>query len=182
MYTVWFYRFKRGMAATTVDKLRVRGVEKLYPGVDPKGGTFLGRVWGHLIYTHASVFRRDGVAGARAEAQDVDNLLRNLRLLSPAVAAIEVRNLIPRDDAELAKLGEDGWHSQVVQPWLDAAKAIPEVAYHLNVIGMSCLKQNTFPPYMVQALWREKLGYPQKWFGGSDPRAHWPVEAREAGK
>ena len=181
MYTVWFYRFHRGRADATVAKMCDRGLENLYPGVNPKGGTLLGRVWGHQIYTHASVFSRD-LAGARAEVQDVDNLLRNLRLLSPAVAAMEVRNTIPRDDADLARLGEDGWHTQMVQPWLDAAKKCPEVAYHLNVIGMACFKQNTFPPYMVQALWRDMCGYAPKWFGGSDPRAHWPAELRQATK
>ena len=172
MYTVWLYRFKPEMTGPTLEKLRLRGVEHVYPGVEPEGGTFLGRVWGHTNYTYGSVFRRNGVAGARAEVEDVDNLLRNLRILSPTLAAMEVRNIIPRDDAELKKLGDDGWHSQVVEPWVKAAKSNPEVAYHLNVIGFECMKANTFPPYMVQAFWRDKLGFPQKWLGGVDPRTY----------
>jgi hypothetical protein len=85
--------------------------------------------------------------------------------------------MVPRDDPDLTSLGDDGWHAQVVQPWVDAANASTEVSYHLNVIGMACIKQNTFPPYMVQAVWRDKLGHPQQWLGGSDPRVHWPAEA-----
>jgi hypothetical protein len=181
MFTVWLYRFNRGMAPTALDELVTRGVEKVYPGVDPTRGTFLGRTWGHPIYTHASVFRRDGIPAARAEVEDVDNLLRNLRILSPSLAAMEIRNMVPRDDPDLVSLGDDGWHAEVVQPWVDAAKANPEVAYHINVIGVSCVRHNTFPPYHIQAVWRDKLGHPQKWFGGSDPRAPWPDFAAERG-
>lgn len=177
IYSIWLYRFKPGMAEQTITKLRQLGAEKVYSGVELEGGTFLGRVWGHMIYTHGSVFRRDGIAGARAEAEDVDSLLRTLRILSPALKALEVRNIIPRDDAELKELGDDGWHSQVVEPWVEAAKSTPEVAYHLNVIGFECMKVNTFPPYMVQAIWRDKLGFPQKWLGGKDPRSYFQAEA-----
>lgn len=177
IYTVWLYRFKPGMTASTLEMLRTRGAERLHRGVELEGGTFLGRVWGHTNYTYGSVFRRTGLAGARAEAEDTDNLLRNLRILSPNLAAMEVRNIIPRDDAELKELGDDGWHSQVVEPWVEAAKANPEVAYHLNVIGFSCMKANTFPPYMVQAVWRDKLGFPQKWLGGVDPRSYFEGKA-----
>jgi hypothetical protein len=172
MYTLWLYRFKPGMTDATLSKLRSRGPEKVHRGIEPEGGTFLGRVWGHPHYTFGSVFRRNGIAGAQAEATDVDNLLRNLRILSPTVAAMEVRNLIPRDDPELKELGDDGWHSQVVAPYLDAAKADPEVEYHLSAIGLSCLKSSVVPPYMVQAIWREKLGHPQQWLGGVDPRVY----------
>lgn len=171
MYSVWFYRFKPGTAANALDQLRTRGREKVYPGCTHEGGTFLGRVWGHTNYTHASVFPRENIAAARAEAEDADNLLRNLRILSPALAAMEIRNHIERDDPELVSLGEDEWHTRVVTPFVDAAEANPEVAYHLNAIGFSCLSNNTFPPYPVQAVWRAALGYPQKWLGGSEPRA-----------
>ncbi|ORW24351.1 hypothetical protein [Mycobacterium palustre] len=181
MFTVWLYRFNRGMAPTALDELDTRGVEKVYPGVDPARGTFFGRTWGHPIYTHASVFRRDGLAALRAEVEDVDNLLRNLRILSPSLAAMEIRNMVPRDDPDLVSLGDDGWHVQAVQPWIDVAKANPEVAYHLNVIGVSCVKNNTFPPSIVQAVWRDRLGFPQKWFGGPDARLAWPEFAAERG-
>jgi hypothetical protein len=157
--------------------LRTRGAEKVYPGCAFEGGTFLGRCWGHTNYTFGSVFRRDGLAATRAEVDDVSNLLQNLRILSPAVAAMEVRNIVPRDDAELKKLGDDGWHGQAVTPWVEAAKANPEVAHHLNVIGMSCLQNNTFPPYMIQGVWRDKLGFPQEWLGGVDPRTYIAAQA-----
>jgi hypothetical protein len=170
MYTLWLYRFKPGMTESTLSKLRARGPEKVHPGIEPGSGSFLGRIWGHPHFTFGSVFRRNGVAAAQAEAQDIDNLLRNLRILSPNVAAMEVRNLIPRDDKELTELGDDGWHAQVVAPYLEAAKANPEVEYHLNAIGLACLKSSVVPPYMVQAIWREKLGFPQQWLGGVDPR------------
>jgi hypothetical protein len=170
MYTLWLYRFKPGKTDSTLSQLRSRGVEKLYPGIEPGSGSFLGRVWGHPHFTYGSVFRRDGIAAAQAEAEDVDNLLRNLRILSPNVAAMEVRNLIPRDDKELTDLGDDGWHAKVVEPYLAAVKANPEVEYHLSAIGLSCLKSSVVPPYMVQAIWREKLGFPQQWLGGVDPR------------
>jgi hypothetical protein len=169
------------MAPAALAELDTRGVEKVYPGVDPARGTFFGRTWGHPIYTHASVFRRDGIAATRSEVEDVDNLLRNLRILSPSLAAMEIRNMVPRDDPDLVSLGDDGWHAEVVQPWVDAAKANPEVVHHLNVIGMSCVKQNTFPPYIIQAVWRDKLGFPQKWFGGSDARLPWPQFAADRG-
>ena len=52
------------------------------------------------------------------------------------------------------------------------AKANPEIEYHLNVIGFACLQADTFPPYMVQAIWRDKMGFPQKWFGGVDIRRY----------
>lgn len=181
MWTLWFYRFKPGLTASTLDALRLRGVEKLYPGGNPDRGTFLGRVWGHLHYTHVSVLRREGLDGVRAEAQDLDNLVRNLRILSPALAGMEVRNMIPRHDTELAELGDDGWHARAVQPWIDAARQNAEVAYHLNVIGVSCMKQDTVPPYMIQAVWRDRLGYGQQWIGGRDPRRHWPPELQTNG-
>ena len=172
MYTIWLYRFNPGMTDTTLTTMRARGAEKIHPGIEPGKGTFLGRVWGSRKFTYGSVFRRDGIAGAQAEAEDVDNLLLNLRILSPAVAAMEVRNVIPRDDPELVALGDDGWHAQVVQPYLDAVKANPEVEYHLSVIGFSCIKHHVIPPYMVNAIWRDKLGFPQKWLGGDDPRIY----------
>lgn len=170
IYTLWLYRFKPGMTDSTLTTLRARGPENVHRGVEPEGGTFLGRVWGHPNYTFGSVFRRNGIAGARAEAEDLDNLLLNLRILSPAVAAMEVRNLIPRDDPELTELGDDGWHREVVAPYLDAVRANPEVEYHLSAIGLSCLKSSVVPPYMVQAIWRDKLGFPEQWLGGVDPR------------
>ena len=170
IYTIWLYRFKPGMTDSTLTTLRARGAEKLYPGIEPEGGTFLGRVWAHPHFTYGSVFRRDGVAGARAEAEDVDNLLVNLRILSPALRAMEVRNLISRDDPELVALGDDGWNAAVVASYLDAVKANPEVGYHLSTIGLSCLENSVVPPYMVQAIWRDEIGYPQQWLGGVDPR------------
>jgi hypothetical protein len=60
---------------------------------------------------------------------------------------------------------------------VEAAKANPEVAHHLNVIGMSCLQNNTFPPYMIQGVWRDKLGFPQEWLGGVDPRTYIAAQA-----
>lgn len=181
MYSVWLYRFKPGLTYSTLDMLRTRGAEKVYPGTLTEGGTFLGRCWGHTNYTFGSVFRRDGLAAARAEVEDVDNLSRNLRILSPTVAAMEVRNIIPRDDADLKELGDDGWHAQAVAPWVEAAKAHQEIAYHLNVIGMSCLQNNTFPPYMIQAVWRDRLGFPQQWLGGVDPRTYIAANAAKVG-
>lgn len=171
MMSVWLYRFKPGMTASTLEKLRLRGVDKVYPGVTAEGGTFLGRCWSHPSYTHGSVFRREDLAALRAEALDVDTLLGNLRLLSPAVASLEIRNMIPRYDPELVSLGDDEWHLQAVQPWIDAANDNPEVAYHLNVIGMSCLQYNTLVPYTVQAYWRDRFGQPQVFSGAPDPWA-----------
>ena len=170
MYSVWLYRFNPGMTYSTVDTLRARGPEKVYPGCEYEGGTFLGRVWAHTNFTFGSVYRRRSLASAAPEVEDRDNLLRNLRILSPAVAAMEVRNIIPRDDAELKRLGEDDWHAEMAAPWIEAAQADTEIAYHLNVIGMSCVKNSTPPPYMIQAVWRDKLGFPPKWVGGVDAR------------
>jgi hypothetical protein len=172
MYSVWLYRFKPGMTATTLDKLRARGAGQVYPGCEPEGSTFLGRVWGDPTYTYGSVYRRDGVAAAQAEATDVGNLVKTLRILSPAVAAMEIRNIIPCNDAELRDLGDDEWHRQVVAPWVAAARANPEVAHHLDVIGISCIENNIFPPYPVQAWWRDRFHYPQQWLGGVDPRTY----------
>ena len=172
IYSVWLYRFKPGLTASTLEKLRARGAEKVYPGVQLEGGTFLGRVWGDPNYTHGSLYRRDGVAGVQAEAADVGNLLKTLRILSPAVAGIEMRNIIPRGDVELEALGDDEWHGRVVAPWVDAARANSEVAYHLDAIGISCWHSGIFPPYPVQAWWRDRLGFPQRWMGGTDPRTY----------
>jgi hypothetical protein len=171
IYSVWLYRFQPGLTEPTLAELRKLGLERVYPGVEKEGGKFLGRVWGHPNYTYGSAFRRNGAAGVRAETGDLDSLLRTLRILSPSLAAMEVRNVIPRDDAELKELGDDGWHSRAVGGWIDAARQTPEVAHHLNVIGFACLKANTFPPYMVQAVWRDKLGFPPKWLGATDSRA-----------
>ena len=177
IYTTWLYKFKPGMAEPAMTQLRQLGIESVHPGVQTEGGTFLGRIWGHMIYTHGSCFRRDGIAGVRSELDDLDKVLRTLRILSPSLEALEVRNIIPRDDAELKELGDDGWHCQVVEPWIEAAKANPEIEYHLNVIGFNCMKANTFPPYMIQAIWRDKLGFEQKWFGGKDPREYFAKKA-----
>jgi hypothetical protein len=177
IYTTWLYRFKPGLTEPTLEKLRQLGAAQVYPGAELEGGTFLGRVWGHMNYTFGSVFRRNGLAGVKAEAERSENLLRTLRILSPSIAAMEVRNLIPRDDAELKALGDDGWHQEVVAPWISAAKSSTEVAYHLNVIGMACMKNRTVPPYMVQAVWRDRLGIPQKWLGGPDPRSYFTSKA-----
>lgn len=172
MYSLWLYRFKPGLTAPTLAQLRGRGAEKVHPGCTWDDGTFLGRLHGHANFTHATVFRREGLAAVRAEAEDVDNLLRNLRILSPAVAAMEARDYIERDDPELVELGDDEWHQRAVRPFIDAANANAEVAYHLNVIGLSCMKHNTVPPYTIQSVWRDKLKQPQTWIGGTDPRIY----------
>lgn len=165
MYTLWFYRFAPGMTESTLSKLRVRGPELLYPGADVENGTFFGRLWGHQLYTHGSVFERRGTAAVRRETADLDVALENLRILAPALRAMEVRNLVAKDDPELVELGDDGWHEQVSSHWVDAAKANDELRYHLDVIGFSCLKSGTFPPYMVLDVWRRSRGRPYKWFG-----------------
>jgi hypothetical protein len=175
IYTLWLYRFKPGMSGEALAKLRQLGPDVVYPGAETQyaDSTFFGRVWGYHKWTYGSVFRRNGIAGVRAEAEDVDKLLRSLRVLSPALEAMEVRNIIPRDDEELRSLGDDRWHQRVVEPWIEAARADPEVFYHLNLIGFSCIRGDTFAPYMVQAVWRDKLGFSQKWFGGKDARRHY---------
>lgn len=178
MYSLWFYRFKPGTTHSTLNQLRARGPEKVYPGCTWSDGTFLGRMHGHANFTHATVFRRENLKAMRDEAKDIDNLLHNLRILSPNVAAMEVRDLVQRDDPELVKLGDDEWHRQAVATWIDAARTSPEVAYHVNVIGLTCMKNNSIPPYTVQSVWRDKLKQPQTWIGGPDPRTYIKAKAR----
>ncbi|WP_155765563.1 hypothetical protein [Mycobacterium colombiense] len=172
MLTVWLYRFKAGTTASTLNKLRLRGPERVYPGVNLDGGTFFGRCWSHPLYTHGSVFTRNGIADARKETADMELLKENLRILSPSLAAMEVRNLIPNDDPELVELGDNGWHEQMSSNWVEAASSSDEVEFHLNTIGLSCLNVGTFPPYTILELWRQKRGRPYEWFGSAPaPRA-----------
>lgn len=165
MFTYWLYRFKPGMTESTLSQLRLRGPQLTYPGAEAEGGTFFGRLWGHQLYTHASIFERRGTQAVRKETEDLDLALQNIRILAPALKALEIRNLIAPNDPELVALGDDTWHERVTSHWVEAAAKSDEMRYHLDVIGFSCLEQRTFPPYMVVDLWRTSRGLPYKWYG-----------------